>query len=366
MKIMISREKFLDALQKVASIIGSRSTLPVLSNVLIEAVGEKIVLTTTDLEIRMTTEIECKVEEGGKTTLPAKKLLSIVRSLPVEEKDLSLKGDDNHHISIQCGKPQFKLLGLAPDDFPQPVPMTPVRTIKLSQVELSRIFGQISYAVSIDDSRKVLNGILLSVKENTFTAVATDGKRLALVEKVIEKYEGEEGDSIVPSRSANELTRVLQKEGEVTIEIGENQASFKVGNTVMMTKLVEGNYPNYRQVIPTSFSKKVQIPSAAFSSALLRVSLVVSESSSFVKMTFNKTTLLLHASSSEFGESKESIDIEYGGPELNISFNPIFLSDPFKNIDADKVEFQMNDGYSPVAISGGEGFLYVIMPVRSK
>jgi len=134
----------------------------------------------------------------------------------------------------------------------------------------------------------------------------------------------------------------------------------------MITKLVEGNYPNYRQVIPTSFSKKVQISTAAFASALRRVSLVVSDSSSFVKMTFNKTSLVIYASSSEFGESKESMDIEYGGTELNISFNPVFLSDPFKNLDADKITLQMNDGFSPVAISAGEGFLYVIMPVRSK
>lgn len=364
MKISISREKFLDALQKVASIIGSRSTLPVLANVLIEAGKDKVTLATTDLEIRITTEIEAKVEENGKTTLPAKKLLSVVRELPGE--DLDLKGDENHHISIQCGKSLFKLLGLAPDDFPQPVSITPVRSIKIPQAELGRIFSQISYAVSIDDSRKVLNGILLSFKESTFTAVATDGKRLALVEKVMEKYEGEEGDSIIPSRSANEVGRLLQKEGDVNIDIGENQASFKIGSTTMTTKLVEGNYPNYKQVIPTSFSKKVEIPTSTFASAIRRVSLVVSESSSFVKMTFNKTSLVLFASSSEFGESKEAIDIEYGGSELNISFNPVFLSDPFKNLDADKITLQMNDGYSPVAISGGEGFLYVIMPVRSK
>jgi DNA polymerase-3 subunit beta len=364
MKISISREKFLDALQKVTSIIGARSTLPVLANVLIEATKDKIILTTTDLEVRITTDIEAKVEEIGKTTLPAKKLLSVIREL--QGSDLDLRGDENHHISIQCGKSLFKLLGLAPDDFPQPVSITPIRTIKLLQADLSRILSQISYSVSVDDSRKVLNGILFSIKENAFTAVATDGKRLALVEKVIEKYEGEEGDSIVPSRSANELQRILQKEGEVIIEIGENQASFKVGSTIMTTKLVEGNYPNYRQVIPTSFSKKVEINTVNFASALRRVSLVVSESSSFVKMTFNKASLVLFASSSEFGESKEPIDIEYGGSELNISFNPLFLSEPFKNLDADKVTLQMNDGYSPVAISGGDGFLYVIMPVRSK
>jgi DNA polymerase-3 subunit beta len=364
MKLNISREKFLDALQKVASIIGSRSTLPVLANVLIEATKDKVILTTTDLEVRITTEIEAKVEEIGKTTLPAKKLLSVIRELPGD--DLNLGGDENHHMSIQCGKSLFKLLGLAPDDFPQPILLTPVRTIKLLQADLARILSQISYSVSVDDSRKVLNGILFSIKESAFTAVATDGKRLALVEKVIEKYEGEEGDSIVPSRSANELQRILQKEGEVIIEIGENQASFKVGSTVVTTKLVEGNYPNYRQVIPTSFSKKVEINTASFASALRRVSLVVSESSSFVKMTFNKSSLVLFASSSEFGESKEPIDIEYGGTELNISFNPLFLSEPFKNLDADKVTLQMNDGYSPVAISGGDGFLYVIMPVRSK
>lgn len=364
MKLNIAREKLLEALQKVTSIIGTRSTLPILANILIEAEQKKLILTTTDLEIRITTEVEAEVEKEGKTTLPAKKLLSIIRELPGE--GVSMDTDDNHRTLINSGSSSFKLLGLIADDFPLPTNISLVRRLIFSQAELARMLSQISYAVSTDDSRKVLNGILFSVKENAFTSVATDGKRLALVEKVLENYNGDEGDAILPAKGGNELQRLLQKEGDVIIDIGENQAAFKLGNTIMTTKLVEGNYPNYRQVIPTSFSKKIEIPTTLFASALRRVSLVVSDTSSYVKLNFNKSSLLLNAMSSEFGESNESIDIEYDGSDISISFNPIYLVDPFKTLDADKMTFQLNDAYSPVALSAGDGFLYVIMPMRNK
>jgi len=364
MKLTINREKLLDALQKTTSIIGTRSTLPILSNVLLEAENQKLTVTTTDLEIRITTEVEAKVEEGGKTTLPAKKLLSIIRELPGEE--VAMAADQGHHTQINSGSSSFKLLGLVADDFPLPVDFNPIRRLNFSQEEMARMLGRISYAASSDDSRKVLNGILLSVKENAFTAVATDGKRLALVEKVLENFNGDEGDSIIPSKSANELQRLLEKEGDVALELGENQAAFRAGKSLLTTKLVEGSYPNYRQVIPTSFSKKIELPTEAFSAALRRVALMVSDSSSYIKLTFNDNCLQLSANSTEFGESNESLGIDFSGQEVAISFNPAYMAAPFRAIDADKVNLQVNDSYSPVALSVGEGFLYVIMPMRNK
>jgi DNA polymerase-3 subunit beta len=336
----------------------------VLANVLLEAEAGKLVLTTTDLEIRISTSLEAEIETEGKTTIPAKKLLSLVSKFRGDK--VCLDCDSNHHTEVLCGTAKFKLLGLAADDFPLPVDVTPVRTLKFQEADFARLIDQISYAVSLDDSRKVLHGILFSVKENTFTAVATDGKRLALVEKVMDEVGGSDGDTIVPLKSANELKRQLEKEGEVKIIIGEKQAKFETGSTIMVTKLIEGNYPNYRQVIPNSFSKQLEIPVAEFTSALELVSIALDESSAFIKLNFDKGKLSFEASSSAVGEGNDFIEMDYDYEAVTISFNPTFLADPFKHSDADKITMKLNDGYNPVAIEGGEGFLYVIMPMRNK
>jgi DNA polymerase-3 subunit beta len=365
MKFNIKKSDFIEGLQKVSSVIGSRSTLPILSNVMIEAQSNSLTLTTTDLEIRITTKIEAKVETDGKTTLPAKKLLSIIRGLPADTVDM--EADGSHHMSIQSGSSSYKLLGLAADDFPLPIQFSAVRNLSFKKSDLSRMLERISYAASSDDSRKTLNGILFSVKENAFTVVATDGKRLALVEKVAENFSGEDGQAIVPSKSAIEIQRIFSGSDEdVAIEFGENQASFSSGGTELTTKLVEGNYPNYRQVIPTSFSRKVDLPCDEFAAAMQRISLIVSESSAYVQITFKDGQIEMKASSTEIGEGLESVNIEYSGPEISVSFNPVFVLAPFKHLDADKVTMQLNDGYNPVAISCGDGFLYVIMPMRNK
>ena len=305
------------------------------------------------------------MEKEGKTTLPAKKLLSFIRELPADTVDMA--SDDSHHMSIKSGSSSYKLLGLASDDFPLPINFNSVRSLSFKKSDLSRMLDRISYAASTDDSRKTLNGILFSIKENAFTVVATDGKRLALVEKVAENFSGEDGQAIVPSKSAVEIPRIFGSgDEEVLIEFGESQVSFSAEGTILTSKLVEGNYPNYRQVIPTSFTQKVELPSDLFAAAMRRISLVVSESSAYVQLTFSEGKLDMKAASTEIGEGSESIELPYSGPELSASFNPVFVLAPFKHLDSDKVTMQLNEGYSPVALSCGEGFLYVIMPLRNK
>ncbi len=364
MKITVSRESFLKALQKVTNIIGSRSTLPILANILLEAEGNELTLTTTDLEVRVTTKIEVMIETEGKTTIPAKKLLALVSKL--RDDNVILDCNEKHHTKIDCGTASFMLLGLAADDFPLPIEFTPIRTLTFEASDLARIFDQISYAVSLDDSRKVLHGILCTVKENTFTAVATDGKRLALVEKILEGYTGSEGDCIIPLKSATELKRLIVGEKEVSVNIGEKQISFETTKAQLSSKLIEGNYPNYRQVIPPSFSRSINIDSAQFQTKLELVSLALADSSAFVKLSFDKNQLTFDASSTNIGEGTDVLPIEYDDGELNISFNPAFLSAPFRHSGADSVVMKMNDGFSPVAVEGGDGFLYVIMPMRNK
>ena len=364
MKITVSRDNFQKALQKVTNIIGSRSTLPILANILLEVEGGELTLTTTDLEVRVTTKITVDVEREGKTTIPAKKLLALVSKFI--DNEIVLDCNEQHHTKIKCGTASFLLLGLIADDFPLPIEFSPVRTLVFEAREIARIFDQISYAVSLDDSRKVLHGILCSVKENTFTAVATDGKRLALVEKILEGHTGTEGDSILPLKSANELKRLLSGEKEVTVNIGDKQISFVTENAELSSKLIEGNYPNYRQVIPPSFSRSVEIDSVQFQAKLELVSLALADSSAFVKLTFDKNELVFDAASANVGEGTDILPIEYDDGEVNISFNPAFLVAPFKHSEADKITIKMNDGFSPVAVEGGNGFLYVIMPMRNK
>lgn len=364
MKMTIDRDQLFDGLQKVLTIVGARSTLQILGNVMMEANASGLALTTTDLEMRIRTEVPAKVEQVGCTSLPAKTFFNVIKDLP--GKEVTIESNESHQVRLESGSVSYRLNGLGVEDFPKAVEFKSIRRWTMPQMDLSRTLALIVYAASTDDSRKNLNGVYFNLVENTFTAVATDGKRLALVEKVMDNCSGDDGGSIIPAKGAGELQRLLGKTGEVAIELGENQGSFSFGSTQMTTKLVEGTYPNYRQVIPTSFSKKIELPTEQISSALRRVSLVVSETSPFIKLTFGENLLQLHAESSEKGEGKESLPINYTGQELMISFNPNYLSAPFRTIDADRINLQINDSYSPVAISVGEGFLYVIMPMRQK
>ncbi len=366
MKVNVKKEALFKALQKVSNIIGSRTTLPVLANVLIEAAQNKLTLTTTDLELRITTFVEAQVETAGTTTLPAKRLLGLVSKFKGE--NVLLETNEKHHTQITCGTANFMILGLTPEDFPVPVDFTFQRSFKVKQADFSRILDRISYAVSLDDSRKVLQGVFLSVKEGNLTAVATDGKRLALVEKLLDEVsEGSDGDVIITLKVANEVKRILEKEGDVVLEIGEKQILFKLNDTLVYSKLIDGNYPNYRQVIPASFVKKISVPCNDFIDALEIVSIPLFDaSSSFVKITFAENRLLFEANSN-IGEGKEYINIEYNDPEsISLSFNPQFLSDPFKHIGVDNVMIKINDAFSPIAVESGDGFLYVIMPMRNK
>lgn len=364
MKIKVNQETLCKALQKVTNIIGSRTTLPVLANVWMHAEENKLTIVTTDLEIRYVTEIPAEVEESGKTTLPAKKLLGLVSRF---HGDVTIESNENFHSVIRCGSAEIMLLGLNPDDFPVLTTFEVIRTIQMKQADLAELIEKISYAVSVEDSRKVLQGILLSVHEGKITAVATDGKRLALTEKMLENVpEGSDGDIIITLKSAQELKRVMDKTNDVTMEIGEKQITFHLGDTTITSKLIEGVYPNYRQVIPATFKTNIGIQCDQFIYALELLSVTLADSNSpLVKLTFKDNQLRFDANSN-IGEGNESIAIEYTGEEMSASFNPHYLLDPFKHLPNDQMFLKINDVVSPIALETADGFLYVIMPMRNK
>lgn len=364
MKFTVDRLKLQKALQRVSNIIGSRSMLPLLGNVLINASDEGLELSTTDLELRLVTRVEAEVSESGITTLPAKKLASLIGSFSAEKVDFDI--NDKDFARITCGTAKFTLLGLSAADFPEELAFEPVHTIKIKESLFKRMIGSISYAVSVDDSRKVLTGVLMSLRETVMTLVATDGKRMAVQESSPETISGGDGDAIIPLKAMSEIRRQLEGDELLIIEVGEKLCRFTCAGVTLTSKLIEGAYPNYRQVVPSKFSCEVELPVQALLSKIETVALMIAGANSSIILRFADNQLQLQASSAEVGEGSDLLETSFEGEPFEVSFNPAFLSDPLRNTDADMVRFKLNDPLSPVAIEAGEGFIYIIMPIRKK
>src|SRR5580693_3387943 len=248
MKFSVAKEKLLEGLQQVQNVVSTRTTLPILSNVLLQASDGAVHLTTTDLDVGVRGSFEADVEKEGATTLPARRLFNIVRELPASEIQVDVNG--KNAASIRSGQSFFKILGLPEEEFPPLPKFEDAKVVTIRQKDLRDGLKKTSYAISTDETRYVLNGLLFSFKENKLTLVATDGRRLAMVDIELEIPRSQETDIIVPTKAVAELQRLVREEGEVKLGIGENQIAFELNRTLLVSKLIEGNYPNYRQVIP--------------------------------------------------------------------------------------------------------------------
>jgi len=275
-----------------------------------------------------------------------------------------LTSDQTQQMTISCKKSFFKIVGIDSGEFPRENMGEGGWSFIVSLPEFRKVLGKVAYSATPEESHRVLNGILLSLRNGVLTTVATDGRRLALVEKAITGEIPAEGDVILPPKVVVEIQKLTDEEGNLNVLLSDRKVAFKTTNTIITSKLVDGNYPNYRQVIPPSFSSSVVIPREEFMTVLNRVSLVVSETSASVRIKLEKAQITVCASSSEFGESNEPMNVSYEGKTLQIAFNPLFLMDPLKHLECDNLIIQFNDEYSPLSISGDEGFLYIIMPMR--
>src|SRR3984957_10309781 len=360
MKFSVSKDKLLEGLSTVQNVVSTRTTLPILSNVLLQASDGEIRLTTTDLDVGVRGSIEAQVERSGATTLPARRLFAIVRELPASE--IYVDVDAKNMASIRSGASFFKILGLPEEEFPPLARFDEAKEFSIGQKELKDGLKKTSYAISTDETRYVLNGILFSFKENKLTLVATDGRRLALVDLELEFPRSQELDIIVPTKAVAELQRLVREEGEVKLSIGENQIAFELNRTLLVSKLIEGNYPNYRQVIPAEAKERITLERETFLTAVRRVSLLAGEKS--VKLIFTKSNIDIVANTPEVGEAKESLPVMYQGREYSIAFNPEFLMAPLRNLSEDEIYLDLIDELSPGVIKIAGPFLYVLMPVR--
>ncbi len=364
MKVSVSSKNLVEGLRKILNIVTVRTTMPVLNNVLLRTQNGMLSMMTTDTDVSIVTNIECDIEEEGDITLPAKKFAQIIGSFP--SGDVKLVTDPTMTTEISCGQAMFKIMGLPAEDFPEPAEVQELHKIDFNKIEFGKTLKKIGYSVSTDQTRPILNGILLSIHEGSITAVATDGRRLALVEKLLDDAgNGIDGDFVLPTKVVNELQKLLEQDGDVTVRLSESHASFIIDNSVLTSKLIDGEYPNYRQVIPGAFKNSVTIPREHFAEVLNRVSMVLNDAGASVKFKLEPNHLTLSASSAEIGEAEEPLEVSYEGDPVTIAFNPAYLRDPLKNLDCDDLTIRFNDEFKPVVILGDEGFLYVIMPMRS-
>src|SRR5712672_482620 len=362
MKFSVSKDKLLEGLSTVQNVVSTRTTLPILSNVLLQAADGKIRLTTTDLDVGVQGSVEAQVERTGATTLPARRLFSIVRELPASE--IYFDVDTKNLAAIRSGSSYFKILGLPEEEFPPLARFDDAKDFTIAQKELKDGLKKTSYAISTDETRYVLNGVLFSFKDNKLTLVATDGRRLAMAEIELEFPRSHEADLIIPTKAVTELQRLLTDDGDVKVSMGSGQIAFDLNKTLLVSKLIEGNYPNYRQVIPGEAKERVKLEREMFLNSLRRVSLLASDKSHSVKLNFSKNNLDITANTPEVGEAKESLAIAYKGREFSIAFNPEFLMAPLRALTEDEVFLDLIDEMSPGVVKIQTPFLYVIMPMR--
>lgn len=367
MNFSIAKDQLIHGLQSVQNVVSTRTTLPILSNVLLRAEEGRLELTATDLDVTITCSVEANVKGKGATTIPVKKLFGVVRELGSPEIDIET--DDKNASSIRAGSSFYKINGLNADEFP-PIPkFKETKKIVLPQEKVKSMLKKTSFAISTDESRYVLNGIFIILKEHKMTMVATDGRRLAMADEEVDIPETSQGEFIVPTKAVNELSRLLQDKGEVEIKFTENQVAFtlkddKGFSILIISKLVEGNYPNYRQVIPAETKERIALQREEFLQAVKRAELMTSDKSNSVKLAFTKNNLAITANSPEVGEARESLAINYKGKDIAIAFNPAYVIEPLNALSEDEVFIELIDELSPGVLKINGPFLYVVMPMR--
>ncbi len=372
MKFTINRDHFSNGLQQVLNVVGTRATMPILSNVLIEAAEGHISLTTTNLDMGIRCRIKAEVGEVGGLTLPVRKLATIIRELP--NLDVGVRSID-HQAEISSGGSNFLINGIGPEEFPSLPTFSDDRQFILSQETLATMLRSVAYGQSTDESRYILNGVFFNFSKDKLTLVATDGRRLALISKELKIENLNPGNLILPAKSVIELLRLLGQADEIKIWFSDRQVAFQIGteegkeglkdHIYLISKIVEGNYPNYHQVIPKETHHRVKIGREDLLHCIHRAALVTNEKNNSVTLKIHNDKLEITASSPELGESHESLGgIPYEGPEVKIAFNPQFLMDPLRNLTKDEVFFEFKDELSPGVFRTLESFLCVVMPIR--
>jgi len=362
MKFNLTKDALLKRTQIVQNAISTKSSLPILSNILIEAMDNSIVFTATDLDIGIISTEAIKPQVTGFVTIPAKKFFDIIKELPEAEIAFSVK--KNNLVHIECPQCVFKIMGLPKDEFPQLPEFKDKDSVTIEQKKLKNMLSMVNFSMSKDETRYVLNGILFTIKPAYLRLVATDGRRLAMAEAKGQFGKTQDRKLIVPAKTVTELNRILTDEGTVKISFGDNQVMFDIGPTKVISRLIEGEFPNYEQVIPKEAKEKVKVARDKFLSATKRAALFTSSDSMAVKIELTKDKMVLSKSTPYLGEAREEIEVDYKGKDLTLGFNPDYLTDVLKNLDQETVQFEFVDSEKPGVMRIGDEYVYVVLPMQ--
>lgn len=370
MKLKIKKEEILKGLQRIQGVVEKKNTMPILSNMLLTADGSGVEIVATDLEIGLRGRYAADVEKQGAVTVSAKKMYEIVRELPSE--DVQIRAEDGAGVKIVSGHSQFKLVALPKDEYPALPEVAEDGMIAIDGETLREMIKKTLYSVGENDARYVLNGLFLHMSQAknglNIRMVGTDGHRLSMIDRVIDAKHSEES-MIIPKKAMMELRRLLEEDSskaELRLGFSKNHALFKRDGLVMVSKLIDGNYPNYLQVVPQKSTKRVAVSKDEFAHAVKRVSILSKEKTNAVKIQLEKNQLVLSTNNPEVGEATEELPVDYTGEAITIGFNSRYLMDVVSAIDRPTITLELNDSLSPCLITeeGDEHYKCVVMPMR--
>jgi DNA polymerase-3 subunit beta len=373
MKLAIDKNELQRGLSRIQAIVEKRNSMPILANVLLTATGKaesgKLEFAATDLEVGIRGSHTARVTKPGAITVSARKLYDIVRELP--EEPIQLDASSGSFIELRCGRTRFNLAGAAADEYPTLPEFTPGKLVRLQAAVLSQMIERTMYAASLDETRYNLNGVYFEVltADRKLRMVATDGHRLALVDRAVgAEAAGLTSGVIIPRKGLAELKRLVDEEDADEVELGfeGNNGLARKGDVTLVMRLIEGEFPNYRQVIPKNSERKLAIASEPLVRALRRVALLSAERSRAVKLEFAAGRLLISSSNPDLGEAQEEIDVDFAGEAVTIGFNAKYLLDCLAALAAKDIQLAFRDGNSPVEIRPADDAdsLAVVMPMR--
>ena len=365
MKFRCERDVLADALTSAGRAATSRTgTLPVLSGVRMDVVGDDLTVTGTDLELTIRLTVEVGGERDGAAVVPARLIADIVKALPAGAVEIDLGSGDGAELSITAGRSQFSVRPLALDDYPaQAEPAGEAVTLRAET--MSDALRQVVRAASTDDARAVLTGVLLASEDDGVRMVATDSYRLAVRDLPDSSVLGSGQKVLIPGRALNELQRLMGDVDDLTVRFGEREATFESGTIRLTTRLIEGDFPNYRNLLPSSYPNLLTVSKAAMMEAIRRVKILAQDSTP-VRLTLGGDTVQLTAITQDVGNATEEIDASYDGVEMTVAFNPDYLAAGIDAIDADDVTLATMDPMKPAVLRGAgqDDYLYLLMPVR--
>lgn len=365
MKFTITRERLQEGLVAVAAAVPAKTTLPVLSNVLVEATKQGLRLSGTDLDIAVSTTVAADVDAEGAATLPAKKLSDIVRELPSAPIRVTTAGEQR--VSLECGRTKFKLLGLPREEFPSFPPVKFDKAWKAPAELVHKLVAHVAFAASTEESRPILNGVLWELRPDRMRMVATNGHRLAKMD--VPASGGSTADLIVPPKALEQVRKLFAPESEVEIAKSENHIGFRAGGTLVYSRLIEGPYPNYEQVIPRENDKSATVDKVALTAALRRMSVVASDQTHRIRMALSGGAAKFSVQTPDLGEAQDELALTYEGEPLEIGFNAQYLLEVMKYMPTDEVRLTFKAPeraatVEPVGWDDPSSYLCLVMPLR--